>query len=309
MIPESVADLVDYIPLGHGAVAIKAKSQLIPRSYPPFILFPNGRARLLDVAERQPLDAGSEILPSHLGGFFYAIGAGTPRVWAVDLAAGEIHSVEGSPIGMDLWGSWEHVAVREDEVVTTVGYRRRHDGGVWRTRESKDAGRAWRQVDVRLPLGPKPLWRYAGTSLHVVGKGDQQAIAMSEAPPDLPLYLWELWRAADEGTFRRVPLPSDSMPFAGMAFAADGSLLVAEIEEPVTTCQISKRSCQRSGRIWRLPPGESRMRLLHGAPRLSGPHGLTGLHVGGGMMVVRTGYQTVAVSQDGFEWTSVVPGR
>jgi hypothetical protein len=304
-IPETLADLVDYVPLGRGAVAIKSKNQNRPRSYPPFVLFPNGRVELLHVARRRSLDKGSNVLETRYGEFFYAIGAGKPRMWAADLEAREIYSLAGAPPST-FWGL---VSVRDDRVVSARGYRRSIGDGVWRQVESDDDGRTWSQGDVRLPLGNKPISRYAGTFSHAVGPGDLQAIAMADALPDLPLLVWELWQTDDGKAFRRVPLPRDRMPFAGMAYASDGALLLAEVEEPVTTCGFVG-PCNRAGRIWRLPPGRSRTWLLPDAPRLFGSHGSMELsQSAGGVIVARTGHQTIAVSADGYEWTEAEPGR
>ena len=75
--------------------------------------------------------------------------------------------------------------------------------------ESTDNARTWRQTDVRLPRGGKPLDRYSYTGDYrdAVGPSHLQAIAMVDAPQDLPLYLRQLWRTDDEKTFRRVQLP------------------------------------------------------------------------------------------------------
>jgi hypothetical protein len=59
-IPDTLADLVDYMPLGRGAVAIKAEDQERGKSYPPFVLYPNGKWKPLRVAEpRAPIRAAT----------------------------------------------------------------------------------------------------------------------------------------------------------------------------------------------------------------------------------------------------------
>ena len=266
-IPETLADLVDYVPLGRGAVAIKSVNQNRPRSYPPFVLFPDGRVELLHVALPRSLDKGSNVLETRYGEFFYAIGAGKPRIWAADLDAREIYPLADVPPST----SWGLVSVRDDRVVSGLGYQRSISDGVWRQVESDDDGRTWSQVDVRLPLGNKPISRYAGnfgTLSHAVGPGDLQVIAMADAFPDLPLFVWELWRTDDGEAFRRVPLPRDRVPFAGMAYASDGALLLAEVEEPVTTCGTWARATEPAGfgayhpgraglGYCRMPPGSS----------------------------------------------------
>ena len=60
-ISEDLADLVDYFPLGRGAVAIKAQDQFPRRSYPPFVLYPDGQVEPLRVVQPRVLDADSEL--------------------------------------------------------------------------------------------------------------------------------------------------------------------------------------------------------------------------------------------------------
>ena len=161
---------------------------------------------------------------------------------------------------------------------------------------------------MRLPLGDKPLWRYADTYDYAIGPRHLQALTMLDSPEDLPQYLRELWRTNDEKAFHRVPLPWERMAFGGMAFAADGALLLAEVNGPVAICEIS--NCDRPGRIWRLPPGGTKMRPLANAPRLFGPFWRSTLETsGGGMIFGRTGERTIALSDDGYEWTMVTPGH
>jgi hypothetical protein len=158
-------------------------------------------------------------------------------------------------------------------------------------------------------MGGKPLDRYSynGDLREAVGPGHLQAIAMSDAPQDLPLYLRQLWRTDDEKTFRRVPLPWKQLAFGGMAFASDGALLLAETKGPRFLC--TGGICH-PGRIWRLPPGESEIKPLTDAPRLSGALRMGSLEPSrGGMIIARTGPRTIAISEDGYTWTKVSPGR
>ena len=187
------------------------------------------------------------------------------------------------------------------------GYKRNVGDGVLRFETSTDTGHSWSRTDVPLPLGRKPIWRYANVSLPAVGPKHLQAIAMADSVPDLPLYLWELWRTDDEKEFRRVPLPRNRMPFAGMAFASDGALLLAEVEDAM--CSISSPVCNRTGRIWRLPHEGNSLKLMSHAPTLFGPHGWVGLdQSGGGLIIARTGLRTIALSDDGYTWAKVTPG-
>ena len=251
--------------------------------------------------------------------FLYAIGAEGLHLqpddsvesdgqWAADVDAGEIFPLAGSPPGH----LRQHVPGRDGAVLSVAGYQKNVGDGVWRFETSTDSGHSWRRTDVLLPRGRKPIWRYAdvsrqGVSTHAVGPGHLQAIAMADVLPDLPLYLWELWRTDDEKAFHRVPLPWNRMPFAGLAFAPDGALLLAKVGD--TMCSISSPICDRTGRIWRLSPEGSSMKLLSHAPTLFGPHGSVGLDQGGGVIVARTGLRTVAVSTDGNTWSEVTPGR
>ena len=108
--------------------------------------------------------------------------------------------------------------------------------------------------------------------------------------------------------FRRVPLPWDEPYFGGMAYTPDGALLLAEVLGPNTWCA-RRISCYRPGRIWRMAPGESDFEIARGAPRLFGHFGVVGIKVSGGIIVARTGDESVAVSRDGHRWTAVTPGR
>src|SRR5687767_2281982 len=97
------------------------------------------------------------------------------------------------------------------------------------------------------------------------------------------------------------------MPFSGMAFASDGALLVAEVQD--VQCSTTSPVCERRGKIWRLSPQGSVIKLLLGAPTLFGPHKSVGLKASGGLIVAETGYQTLAVSTDGYTWSEMTPGR
>ena len=74
-----LADLVSYLPLGRGAVAIKAEDQSPRRSYPPFVLYPDGEVKPLLVTEPRTPDADSELLEINSLDFFYEIGAEDDR--------------------------------------------------------------------------------------------------------------------------------------------------------------------------------------------------------------------------------------
>jgi hypothetical protein len=56
-------------------------------------------------------------------------------------------------------------------------------------------------------------------------------------------------------------------------------------------------------------PGRNKLQTAPGAPRLFGHFGVVGIDVSGGMIVARTGNDSVAVSKDGHRWTEVTPGR
>lgn len=301
LISWDLADLVDYLPLGHGAVAIKAKDQ-VPRmkSYPPFVLYPNGEVKPLRVTEARALDADSEFLRTKRYDFLWAIGADDePGPWAADIDDGEIFPVTGSPSGQVV----KHVPGRDGAVLSVAGYRKDVGDGVWRFETSTDAGLSWRRTEVSLPLGRQSIWR---VSVHTVGPGHLQAIAMADSLPDMPLHLRELWLTDDEKEFRRVPLPWEGMAFGGMAFASDGALLLAEVQGPDTYCD--SLVCNRPGRIWRLAPGGTELRLLSDAPRLFGSFRDVGIQFSGGAIVARTGLRTIALSEDGYTWTEVTPG-
>jgi len=301
-IPDTLADLVFYMPLGRGAVAIKGTEQGV-RSYPPFVLYPDGRWKPLQIGKPRLPDAGSDLIDVCFNGdFSYEVGLGD-GAWAADVDAGEVFAIPGSPGGC----LWQGVRGRGGAVVSVD--LNAVDAGAWRFAESSDNGRSWRQSEVRLPRGGKPLQRFSfnGDFREAVGPGHLQAIAMADAPEDLPLYLRQLWRSDDERVFRRVPLPWEQLAFGGLAFASDGSLLLAEEKGPRSLCP---GGICHPGRIWRLPPGASEVKRLPSAPQLSGPSEMDTLEASrGGVIVARTGRRTIAISSDGYRWTSVTPGR
>lgn len=304
-IPDTLADYITYMALGRGAVAIKAEGQ---QPYPPFVLYPDGKAMPLQVThEARALDAGNHLVDVYDNGDFSDdVGADDAGPWAADIDAGEIFPVLGGPGGR----LWELVPGRSGALLIVSGYHQDVGDGVWRFAKTNDNAGKWRQTDVRLPLGGKPLRRYAyvGDYRDAVGPGHLQAIAMADAPQDLPLFLRQLWRTDDEKAFRRVSLPRKRMAFGGMAFASDGALLLAEVSGPATYCR--SLNCNRAGRIWRLPSDKSDIKPLAHAPRLSGLIGTdTLVNPGGGVIVARTGQRTIALSHDGYTWTNVTPGR
>jgi hypothetical protein len=314
-IPDTLAGYVSHTPMGHGAVAIEAEVEPSGRKYPPFVLYPNGEATPLSITrEPRALDVGSDLVcTSYACDFLYEAGA-DDESWAADVDAAEIYPVPGVPDG-DLW---EHVPDRGGAVLSVLGEHRTAGGETWRFAESTDNTRTWRMTDVQLPTGGKPRWLTPDvdhSEEDVVGPGHLQAIAWTDAPLelDLPQYLRELWRTDDENTFHRVPLPwrrmpAGGLPFAGMVFASDGALLLAEANgSPRNLCPGGR--CH-PGRIWRLPAGMTEMKPLAHAPRPAGPVGLTALETsGGGMIVALTGPRTIAVSRDGYTWTTITPGR
>lgn len=311
-----LADLVDYVPLGRGAVAIKAKDQFPTRSYPPIVLYPDGRMEPLRAAGPRPLDEGSDLLGIEVYNLFsrpavdpydnIRTDANGQGLWAVDVDAAELFPLAGSPLG----DVHQHLPGRDGIVMSVQGYRHGTGDGVWRYETTADAGRSWQRSDIDLPLGRKYLWRYADVTSHVVGPGRLQAIAMSDAPEDMPLSLRELWLTDDEQQFRRLVLPWDRLRFGGMAFAPDGSLLLAEVQGSDRYCGAPAAfTCDRPGRIWRLEPGSAEPRLLAEAPRLFGPFWAVGIQPSGGSIVARTGMRTIALSVDGYRWTEVTPGQ
>lgn len=103
----------------------------------------------------QALNDGSDLLIDN-GDFSSEVGMET-GVWALDVDAADTFALTGWPEG----SIWDHVPGREGAVLSVSGYHRNIGDGVWRFAESTDNGRNWRRTDVRLPLGDKPIWRYA----------------------------------------------------------------------------------------------------------------------------------------------------
>jgi len=291
-IPESVADLVDFQPLGDGLVAIAAEDQITDTSYPPFVLRPDATTELLRVAKqaRNPT-ADTVALFGAIGESEWEPGFGR-RAWAVDSDTAEAFPLRLTPPSC-CSSNWQMVAARPGVGVTYGAYKRHVGDGVWRFAQSTDAARTWRTTDVRLPLGDKWIYNYTEDYFHAVGPGHQQAIAMTKEEQDGPRYLWELWVTDDERAFHRVPLPRTPKDLGGVAFASDGALLLAEATGP---------------HLWRLAPGTSEIELVPNAPKLSEPTHWWTLFNSGGVIVARTGARTLSVSTDGSTWTQVHPG-
>ena len=302
LIPYDLAENVSYVPLGDGAVAIKAGDQFSRRSAPPFVLYVTNEVRPLQVGEPRPLDADSDLLEIDSYGFFWAIDAPVrylapddsmmlKNVWAADIEAGHIFPVTGPPPG-DLQRS---VLGREGAILSIDGYRGIDE--IWRFRTSTDRGQTWQQTDVQLPLGRQRILPDGLTSPYALGPASLQALAVADYGIDTPHQLRKLWRTDDEKRFIRARLPQDRMPFAGMAFASDGALLLAEVAD--TECSISPVPCTRRGRIWRLAPDGKDIALLRDGPALFGSHGSDLLDADGGVIVAQSGYRTLAVSATG----------
>src|SRR4051794_10536394 len=100
-ISETLADLVDYMPLGRGAVAIKAEDQLDRKSYPPFVLYPNGKWKPLRIAEPRAPGPGSDLIDVCYNRDFSddaGLEAGPEDgTWAADVDAGESSRYQARP--------------------------------------------------------------------------------------------------------------------------------------------------------------------------------------------------------------------
>jgi hypothetical protein len=116
---------------------------------------------------------------------------------------------------------------------------------------------------------------------------------MTHEQQDGPRHLWQLWLTDDERAFHRVAVSGTPKDLGGVAFAPDGALLLGEAT---------------GHRLWRLPPGSTRMTPVPGAPRLAEPDHWWTLLSSGGVIVARTGRRTVATSTDGDTWTPAAPG-
>src|SRR4051794_21510772 len=135
-IPINFAIAVEYLPLGHGAVAIKAlQTEVGHASYPPIVLYPDGKVALLRKTPPQPLESGSTLVDAHRNNGGFADDTGLRHgLFAADTAAGQVFAVSGAP-GGDLW---ENVPGRRGAVLSVDGYHRNVGAGVWRFHESTD---------------------------------------------------------------------------------------------------------------------------------------------------------------------------
>lgn len=303
VLPDDVADGFEYVPLADGAVAIRVGDEYSRRPIPPFMLFPGGKVRPLQKVPSRPLDAGSTLLDVEFWRLAGLTDNWNPgRLWAVDGDEAELFPVEGSRYGE----VWQRVPGRGGAILSVKGFDRRTQ--TWRFDTSTDGGRSWTTVDLDLPSSLKRSPYFISASDSAVGPDNRQAVAMTQYGEDIPLVLLELWQTDDERAFRQVPLPWDEPYFGGIAYTPDGALLLAEVLGPKTWCA-SRISCYRPGRIWRMAPGKGDFEIARGAPRLLGHFGVVGIEVTGGMIVARTGSESVAISRDGHRWTEVTPGR
>src|SRR3954452_18671675 len=96
----NLATTVEYLPLGHGAVAIKAVEEEVGHtSYPPIVLYPDGKVALLQKTPPQPLESGSTLVDAYRNGDF-ADHTGLRRgLFAADAAAGEVFASRAGPAG------------------------------------------------------------------------------------------------------------------------------------------------------------------------------------------------------------------
>jgi hypothetical protein len=289
-IRESVADLVDFQPVGEGSVVIKADDQIKGRSFPPFVLRPDATTELLRVAkETRDPTADSVALFDAIGESEWDPGFGRGP-WAVDVDTAEAFALRLSPPSC-CSSNWQLVAARPGALVTYGEYDRHVGDGIWRFAQSTDGARTWRTTEVRLPLGDKWIYSYTDDYLDAVGPGHLQAIAMMKEEQDGPRYLWELWVTDDERAFHRVPLSRTPKDLGGVAFASDGGLLLVE---------------ETGHRLWRLARGATEIEPVPDAPKLSEP---STLFNSGGVIVALTGARSLAISTDGSTWTQVNPGR
>lgn len=303
VLPHDVANGFEYVPLADGAVAIRVGDEYSRRPIPPFVLFPGGEVRPLQTVPSRPLGAASTILDVEFWRLAGLTDKWNPgKLWAVDTDEGELFPVEGSRYGE----VWQRVPGRDGAILSVEGFDRRTR--TWRFDTSVDGGRSWSTADVGLPSSLRRSPYFVSVTDSAVGPGRRQAVAMTRSSDDLPLALLELWQTDDERTFRRVRLPWDEPYFGGMAYTPDGALLLAEVLEPEPSCA-KGYSCPRPGRIWRLAPGRDTFQAARGAPRLFGHFSVVGIDVSGGMIVARTGDDSVAVSRDGRRWSEVTPGR
>jgi len=303
VLPDDVGDGFEYVPLADGAVAIRVGDEYSRRPIPPFMLFPGGKVRPLQKVPSRPLDAGSTLLDVEFWRLAGLTDKWNPgRLWAVDGDEAELFPVEGSRYGE----LWQRVPGRDGAILSVDGFNRRTQ--TWRFDTSTDGGRSWTTAAADLPSSLKRSPYFYSATDSAVGPDQRQTVAMTKELEDLPPVLLELWQTEDERAFRRVSLPWDEPFFGGIAYTPEGALLLAEVLGPEHWCA-SRITCLRPGRIWRMAPEGTDVELARDAPRLFGHFGYVGIDVSGGMIVARTGAQSVAVSRDGHRWTEVTPGR
>jgi len=310
-----LADLVTFLPLGQGAVAIKAVDQFPRRSYPPFVLYPDGSVEPLLVSrEPREVDEESELVPETY--FSDEIGLGA-RLLGADVEAANVFPLPPLPPHVARRGrTFADVPGREG-LVNITGYLGGSAEGVWRFSTSTDNARTWQTTDVPMPLADhstRPgcggshscgIYGYTDEPRPAVGPGRSQALALLDMPQDAPYYLRQLWATDDETEFDLVPLVRERMAFNGMEFASDGGLLVAEAIDPSGLCE----DVCRPGQIWHWSPGRDELAPLPGAPTVFSRHfGINFYYAGGGMIVAHTGERSIATSSNGNDWKAVTPG-
>ncbi|MGF9757639.1 hypothetical protein AAII07_20815 [Microvirga sp. 0TCS3.31] len=303
-ISDALAYIVSYSPLGGGAVAVRAQQQAPFINYPGFVLYPNGKTQPLRVLGAQARGRGDVFLDlDRWGSILFALDrVDTRRLWAADVDAAEVYPVVGTRFG----DVWQRVRGRKGAIVNVQGFKRR--GQQWHFESSTDRGSTWAITDAALPAGrsaggPDFPGNISGVA---VGPGHLQATVSTTSLQDAPPWVDALWQTDDEKRFRKVPLPWDRPFFGGLAYAADGALLFAQ----VTGSDVigSGAPDTRPGTIWRFPRGSTTPETLAGAPALYGPMRSVGIYASGGVISARTGRRTISISHDGYHWTPVTPG-
>jgi hypothetical protein len=130
-------------------------------------------------------------------------------------------------------------------------------------------------------------------SFFAVGPRRLLAVAAYDYLQDSVSYLRDLYVSHNERTWRRIPVTTAPEDVAGMVFAPDGTLLIAE---------------QIHHQLWRLPAGTTTFQRVFGGPRVDAIYDAgTSLWTSGRVLIAQTCKRTFAVSTDGNGWKTVTP--
>jgi hypothetical protein len=274
---------VGALPDGSAAVVANRPGQ---RRHIAFVLRPGGGLGRLRLTRTPAAPGPGAVLAPRPAG----ISAQHGEVWVVDPARARLHPARRQPCDCRRNGFLSELVTGPDGTVyALISYTQPESVADWhRLVRSRDGGRSW-DAPAALPEGYAPYW--GGLTEVRAGPGTRLAIAWTSDPGTDPGRKRVL--VTDDGTsWRRIDTAGARRFYAGMAFAPDGTLIVAT-------------SFGGDSRLWRVPPGAT---AIQSAGR--GPGGYYWLRQPGPLLLAADLFDApgVAISRDGRRWRTVTPG-